>query len=87
VSVILLNKEKTHILLAKRASFLVHGGKYALPGGFAARDETLIEGAKRETLEETGYACRDIILFRINDNPHRHNEDRQTVDFIYRAMA
>lgn len=71
------------ILLVKRAPYLIEGNKYALPGGFAERDEILEEATVRETREETGYEIEIINLFRIIDNPKRRNEDRQNIAFIY----
>lgn len=71
------------ILLVKRADFLPEGGKYALPGGFLNRNETTAEGVKREVEEETGFKAKKVVLFRINDDPHRKGEDRQNVDFVF----
>lgn len=80
---IIVNKERTQILLGKRSLKLTNGGKYNLPGGFLGRDETTGEAIVREVLEETGYKGNIISLFRINDRPDRAQEDRQNVDFAY----
>jgi 8-oxo-dGTP diphosphatase len=75
------------VLLEKRASHLNNPNKYALPGGFLNRDETITEATKREVLEETGYEIDDLKLFVINSMPDRKGEDRQNVDFIFLAKA
>jgi 8-oxo-dGTP diphosphatase len=75
------------ILLAKRSKGLLEAGKWCLLGGYTDRDETTVEAAERETLEESGWAIKNIRLFRINDNPNRPHEDRQNIDFIYFADA
>src|SRR5664280_1657667 len=82
--VIIVN-EKNEILLVKRASNLVNGGKYAIPGGFVDRDETVIEAGIREVLEETGYEVKPSLLLRVADNPDRAQEDRQNIGFFYIA--
>jgi 8-oxo-dGTP diphosphatase len=71
------------ILLVKRGDNVTNPNKYALPGGFLDRDETLKEGVKREVQEETGYKAKDATLFRIIDNPKRKGEDRQNVNFVF----
>lgn len=47
------------ILLVKRAAFLNDGGKWALPGGYLDRNETLAQAVVREALEETGFEATD----------------------------
>lgn len=79
------------VLLGKRGMLngkkISEFGKWGLLGGFMGRDETLIECAKREVMEESGWEITDIKLLKINDNPNRPKEDRQNVDFIYTAKA
>lgn len=84
-SVILLRDGQ--ILLERRAKQLLEAGKWGLPGGFMDRDETLIQAAERETLEETGWTMKDIRLFRVVDTPNSRGEDRQNVKFVYVATA
>jgi 8-oxo-dGTP diphosphatase len=84
--VIVVN-ENNEILLVKRADNLVNGGKYAIPGGFVDRDETVVEAGIREVLEETGYEVIPSLLLRIADNPERAQEDRQNIGFFYIASA
>src|SRR4051812_2832045 len=62
------------ILMAKRAAGMLEGGKWALIGGYADRDETLPQTAEREVREETGWSVKDLQLLRINDNPNRPHE-------------
>ena len=76
------------ILLVKRAPDTpADSNKYALPGGYLDRDETISQGAIREFEEETGYKGKIISLFRINTDPNRKGEDKQNVDFIYLVEA
>jgi ADP-ribose pyrophosphatase YjhB (NUDIX family) len=84
--VIVLNEEN-QILLIKRANNLTNGGKYALPGGFVDRDETVSEAGVREVFEETGYQAEPFLLLRIADNPNRPQEDRQNIAFFYVAKV
>jgi len=67
----------------KRASHILEGGKWALPGGFLDRGETLEKGVVRELHEETGWDGVVVTLFRINSNPNRPHEDRQNVAVEY----
>lgn len=62
-------------------------GKWALIGGFFDRDETIVQAAKREAMEESGWEVDNLQLFRINDSPNRPHEDRQNVDMIFIARA
>lgn len=73
------------ILLVKRSEIISESGKWAIPGGFLDYEETLIEGAKREVMEETGWEISDIKLFTISDNLDKTGDDYQNVDFIYLA--
>ncbi|MGH6689612.1 MAG: NUDIX hydrolase [Gammaproteobacteria bacterium] len=77
------------LLLVRRASHLLEGGKWGLPGGFLDRDETLYEGVLREVREETGWAAEVVRLLRVNSRPDRPGEDRQNVafDFVVAAVS
>ena len=89
VGAIVIKEDK--VLLCKRGTFngkpILESGKWALLGGFFDRDETLVEAAKREVMEESGWEIDDLILLRINDNPNRPKEDRQNMDMIFIAKA
>lgn len=78
---IVLN-EHDEILLVKRAAHLVHGEKWAMPGGFLDRDETVFTALRRELQEETGYEATTIDLFAVISDPNR-NDDRQNISFVF----
>lgn len=84
IGVIAVNKEN-QALLVKRASNIIRGNKYSIPGGFLDRNENTREAALRELKEETGYGGKILYLFYLNDSPLRPKEDRQNVDIIYAA--
>lgn len=71
------------ILLVKRADHLRGGGKWAIPGGFVDRDETVAEAVLREVLEETGYTSEVQELFTVLDKPDRAGDDRQNISFVF----
>ena len=75
------------ILLVKRATQLIEGGKWGFVGGFVDRDETIKQAAAREIMEETGYEVTGITLFRIVDTPNRPGEDRQNIAFVHVCVA
>ncbi len=75
--------ENGRILLVKRAGFLLEGGKWAQPGGYLDCNETVEQGIRREVTEETGYEMGEVRLFRVITHPHRRNEERQNVEFVY----
>lgn len=86
-ALIIKNKK---ILLEKRGTYngkpILESGKWAIVGGFLDRDETIIEGIKREIHEETGLEVEKIKLLHINDNLKRPNDnDRQNVSVIFTA--
>lgn len=86
VDVIVVKDNK--ILLVKRASHMLEGGKYGIIGGYAERGETLAEIAKREILEETGYTVKLTSFLRVKDSPDRpHEIQRQNISFVFIAEA
>lgn len=87
VDVVLFNKSKTKILLAKRADYLTEPGKWCLPGGYMDRDETLLQAVEREAYEETGCKITDIKFETFIDILDRPGDDRQDIDFAYSAIA
>ncbi|MFQ5620414.1 MAG: NUDIX domain-containing protein [Candidatus Nanoarchaeia archaeon] len=71
VDVIALAKHKTyHILLIKRKN-APWKGKWALPGGFVDKYETLEKAAKRELKEETGITINKLHKLKPFDTPKR----------------
>ncbi|HEY1835474.1 MAG TPA: NUDIX hydrolase [Candidatus Saccharimonadales bacterium] len=75
------------LLMVKRTGKLLEGGKWGLVGGFVDRDETLVEAAKREIFEETGWKVKNVTLLTVNDRPERPKEDRQNISFVYFCQA
>ncbi|MFC1663957.1 NUDIX hydrolase [Patescibacteria group bacterium] len=67
--------KNNQILLGKRhddpqkASSLLHGeGTWTMPGGKMHFGEDLIEGAKREVLEETGIKVNDLEIISLSND-------------------
>ncbi len=85
VDVLVLKDDK--IMLIKRAVGTLEGGKWGLAGGFIDRDETIVQAAAREVLEETGYQIKELVLLKVRDRPERRGEDRQNIVFIYAGTA
>ena len=58
-------------------------GKYCMPCGYLDFDETCVQAAQRELMEETGlnFPLSDFKLININDNPE--NDKRQNITFRY----
>lgn len=52
--VFIFNPETESVLLQERAIWTAEGGTWGIPGGAVNGDETTLEGALRETYEETG---------------------------------
>jgi 8-oxo-dGTP diphosphatase len=75
------------LLMVKRAEGLLEAGKWGLVGGYVDRDETIVEGARREVFEESGWEIDTLTLLKVNDNPDRPHEDRQNIDFIFFTNA
>lgn len=72
------------LLLEKRTGPILESGKWALPGGFLDRDETVEECVIREVLEETGWQTEVVSLFRVNSSPSRPKDNgRQNVAFEF----
>lgn len=52
--VFIFNPATESVLLQERAIWTAEGGTWGIPGGAVNGDETVLEGALRETFEETG---------------------------------
>ena len=88
VDTIVFNKDKTKVLLVKRAKTLHTGaGLWAIPGGYVDRDETTEEAAEREVLEETGHELVSVEFTKFIDNPNRLGDTRQNIAFVYTGVA
>lgn len=57
------------ILLCRR-NIEPQKGRWTLPAGYLENGETVMEGARRETLEETGTVVEDLSPYRLYDIPH-----------------
>jgi 8-oxo-dGTP diphosphatase len=72
------------ILLVRRStSSHSEPGKWALPGGYVDINETTLQAAAREILEETGWQVSDLKLFALIDSPKRRHDPRQNISFVY----
>lgn len=58
-------------------------GKYCIPCGYLDYDETIVQAAQRELIEETGlnFPTTDFKLLNINDLPK--SDKRQNITFRY----
>ncbi|MBP6913833.1 MAG: NUDIX hydrolase [Candidatus Levybacteria bacterium] len=83
VDVLVLKDGK--ILLVKRVKQIIEGGKWSIVGGFVEHDETLLEAAKREVFEETGWEIENLKLLFIQDGPRKNEGNRQSIAFVYTA--
>lgn len=79
---ILLIKENK-ILLLRRANTSWRNGEYNLPGGHLEDDETIIEAARRELLEETGVEAKPMDLHLVHVQHRKSNNTY--VDLYFRA--
>jgi len=74
-----LIEHQQKILLCKRA-IEPQSGKWTLPAGFMENNETLEQGAARETIEEANAQVKSMNLYAVYDIPHISQ-----VYMIYRA--
>ncbi len=72
-----------HVLLIKRAKTPFQG-QFALPGGFVEIDESLIEAAERELMEETGLEGVELTQIKAFGAPDRDPRGR-VVSIAYGA--
>ena len=63
--------EAGRVLLVRRGNEPMKG-HWTLPGGLLELGESLIEGVKREVLEETGLTVEVLQLIELLDRIHRH---------------
>ena len=66
-------------------------GRWTLPGGALELGETLIEGAAREALEETGLVVEPVELIELIDRIHRQDDRVQyhyaIADYLCRVIG
>lgn len=80
--IIVLNKQKTHILLIKRKNEPFKN-KWAFPGGFMDMNETIEQTAKRELQEETSINCNEYKQFRVYSEVNRDPRHRTLTVCFY----
>jgi 8-oxo-dGTP diphosphatase len=73
--IILFNEDRTKILLIKRMNN-PFTNYWALPGGFMEMNETLLEAAQRELMEETSVSGVSLHFFCMADKPDRDPRGR-----------
>lgn len=78
---IIIETSDKKILLIKREKPPFQG-HWALPGGFLDLDESLLDAAKRELVEETGLVNIDLFQFRTYGNLERDPKQR-TVSVVF----
>lgn len=79
VAVVVLNKDKSHVLLGKRLN-AYKSGWLGLPGGRVDPGEPLINCCRRELLEETGIQAKQIDYLGVV------RDFQKTYDFIHFAF-
>lgn len=75
-AVIFVREEKDLRLLLIKRNNDPFKGKWALPGGFLEEDEPLVDGARRELLEETGLRPKDLWQIKAFGAPERDPRGR-----------
>ena len=68
--VIVSDEKKARVLLIRRKNE-PFAGMWAIPGGFVDMDETLVAGARRELLEETGVEAETLEQLATFGDPGR----------------
>ncbi len=86
-TMIIVDTTNDSILLTKRAPHLIQGGLWCLPGGYMELNQSVVDAARREALEETGYEVTILGLVGITDNPERGDSGRQNVVCVFAARA
>jgi 8-oxo-dGTP diphosphatase len=82
VDAVWLRSGRILLVRRRRAPFQ---GRWALPGGFVERDETVEEAVARELTEETGLIARPIQIVGVYSGPDR--DPRKPVTTIAFRMA
>lgn len=70
--------------LMVRETKAVARGRMAMPGGMLEPDESIVDAAVREVLEETGLTVEPTRLLGVFHCPHT-SEDSYGVNFVYEA--
>jgi ADP-ribose pyrophosphatase YjhB (NUDIX family) len=72
---------QNRILLAQRGGEPLKGW-WSLPGGVLETGETLVEGVRREVLEETGLLVEPVRLFEVFERIMRDDEGRAEYHYV-----
>jgi len=89
VGVVVVVKNGGKILLGKRL-VKVGYGQWGLPGGHLERGESLVAGAKRELLEETGITVDNLEFINITNDPrsgNEHSDDEHWIHLVFLAKG
>lgn len=73
---------RDHRLLLIKRGHEPGKGNWSFPGGRIELGETVLEAAKRETLEETGVEIEPLEVFQVYDNIVRDHEGRITFHYL-----
>lgn len=65
---------KTEVLLVRQYRYAIQSITYELPAGKVDPDEIIVDAARRELIEETGYQASIEEIFRLCPSPHYSNE-------------
>ena len=82
VDIVVVTKEKTPRVLLIRRGEEPFRGAWALPGGFVEIDEPLVDGARRELMEETGIKAKSLTQVATFGDPGRDPRGR-TISVVY----
>jgi 8-oxo-dGTP diphosphatase len=82
-AVVLTREPAPSVLLIQRVN-PPFAGNWALPGGFVEENETVVEAAPRELMEETGLQVGPLELLGVYDTPGRDPRG-WTVSVVYIA--
>lgn len=71
VAKVVLIDDEDRVLFLKRSDYMdKFAGEWDLPGGHLKQNESLIDGLRREVLEESGLSVRDPRLIEVQKNLH-----------------
>lgn len=71
------------IVLVRRGEGIPESGKWALPGGYVERNETVAGALEREIFEEIRVKVTGASLFAVVSDPGRDAMDRQNISIVF----
>lgn len=86
VDVVIVTREAKPRVLLIRRKHAPFAGCWALPGGFVEMDESLDTAARRELMEETGVAAKELVQLSTFGDPGRDPRGR-TISVVYLAQV